>query len=491
MYELRKQHNIFYMGDSEVRLGANRYLRSIVPEIVYLSEEHSTFSKPLFTANESFLELFYELDNSIKASDLLLPYPQLKQITSKKEELKKILKSNERILEKIKAAIEFIKSTKHQQNPFPPATTSKIPKLSFDKNVSLIVSLPMKRISEEELKTKIEQESTFLLDSIKDWTGSSANHKSIIYTMEHYKKLVRKYIHRYCRKQDPIDRLYNLLAGARNTHINEANTLSSNGNENLVENQEKHVLKKKIIKSKDKCIWTQLNLWFMGISENMKGSLDSIILTLPNSKIPIQFLNVAAINRLSAIAKMLQYCLNNGITVAEFMEDRTYQKIKARLKRMEKTGTSGSNKDTMYYPSLDEIPYLLSLRNDNVEIVVNQLKSNIILLHNTNTSLRNEEELQRVWSRNRRIIEKMKKKIPQTTENTIPRTEISRVISRKRRRKERKHEKRKIPKLEDSNSDTNTTPKEHSLKTTPPIIDKPKFKVIKCYHISEKGNCAS
>ena len=483
MYELRKQHNIFYMGDSEVRLGANRYLRSIVPEIMYLSEEYSSFSKPLFTANESFLELFYQLDNSIKASDLLLPYPQQKQITSKKEELKRILKSNERTLEKIRAAIEFIQSTKYQQNPFPPVTTFKTPKLSFDKNVSLIISLPMKRISEEELKTKIEQESTFLLDSIKDWTGSSANHENIIYTMEHYKKLVRKYIHRYCRKENPIDRLYNLLARARNTHINKANVLSSNGNENLVENQEKHVLKKKIIKTKNKCIWTQLNLWFMDINEDMKRSLDSIISTLPNSKIPIQFLNVAAINRLSAIAKMLQYCLNNGITVDEFMKDRTYQKIKARLKRMERTDISGGNKGTMYYPSLDEIPYLLSLRNDNIEIVVDQLKSNIILLHNT--YLRNEEELERVWSRNRRIIGKMKKKIPQTTRNTIPQKKITRVISRKRHRKERKYEKRKIPKLEDSNSDTNTTPKEHSLKTTPPIIDKPKFKVIKCYHIAK------
>lgn len=477
MYELRKHCNQSSMNDSEHCLGRNGFVRSNGPKLMYLSKEFVECSSgfgSIFSESESLPNFFEELALPKDFTDLLLLDPQPKKIISEMEKTKKIMKNNKKLLTKIEATLSFLQSRTTQS-------------LAHDTNFQgakllPIATIPTRRMTDEELRVKLESEKSVLLDLLKDWATSRATHKNIIGAIENYKKLVKKYIRRYHRKDNPIEQLHLLLLKAKNAYITEAN--SSNVTEDFIETRGKYLSKRKNIKKRDKDIWAQLNLYFMGIGENIKTTLNTLTTSLPQPEPCIQFLNMFVINRLSAIAKMLQYCLDNGITVAEFMEDRTYQKIKARLKRIDEVSSGGI--EALYCPSLDEIPFLLSLRGENIENIINGLKSSITFQHTSITSPRSEEELKIISDKNKNIVRNVIEKIIEAKDNDMPRTEIKDIICkiRKKHKRGRKNEKKK-PKLDDYESDTNTTPKEHSLKTImqlPSITGKLKSKVLRFYY---------
>lgn len=472
MYTSHKQHSLFDITDSEqVGLSACEFSSVFLPEAMHFTGERTDYSfKPLFDANEPLPNLFEKLGFPKSASDLLSLRKQSADQIKRMRRLNKIKKFNKRLLRKIDSILEFAESV---SSPSQETGTGAL-KLTFNKSLITITSVRTKekRMTDEELRLKLESKKILLLDLLKNWTASSASHKNIIDTMESYKKLVNKYARKYHRIENSADQLCDLLLKAKNAHISSTNSLNSGESAS-------HGVKKRSTKKKHTHVWNQLNLYFMDINQDIRGSLNRFDSASPINEVNIEFLNVASINRLLAIAKMLQYCLDNGITVAEFLDDRTYQKIKARLKRLEETvllAPPGTVKEKIYCPSLDEIPFLLLLGKDNIEGTIDTLKDSLTSVCSMNFSLKREKELVEISERNRKLVAKISERIATTKEITIPQIEIDNTIF-KRRYKKAKCQKRQ--KLDDSESDTNTTRKEDSLKTTVQSMKKPKFKVIR------------
>eukprot|EP00826_Nyctotherus_ovalis_P046115 TRINITY_DN5175_c0_g1_i5.p1 TRINITY_DN5175_c0_g1~~TRINITY_DN5175_c0_g1_i5.p1 ORF type:complete len:310 (+),score=38.14 TRINITY_DN5175_c0_g1_i5:209-1138(+) len=306
-----------------------------------------------------------------------------------------------------------------------------------------------------------------LTESLKYWTICAANHKDIIDAMEGYKNLVSKYVKKYYSKENSVECLCSLLTKAK-----------CRGDLSPLEESESHVERltlKKHAKAKDKHIWKLLNLHFMGIDQEVRKILKKFGSPSLRAETSTQFLDMASINRLSAIAKMLQYCLDNRITISEFINDRIYQKVSARFKLLKEANPQGASKEILYCPSPSEIPYLLSLDFGNIESLVVRLKSNMLAFRGASTLLAREKELKVVANRNKVMIEKVSKKTLNTEEDVMPYVEIKQIITRIEKRCKREGKQR----LNDLGSDTNTTLKESSLKSTikfPHAVGGPKFK---------------
>ena len=119
-------------------------------------------------------------------------------------------------------------------------------------------------------------------------------------------------------------------------------------------------------------MWKRLDQYFEDIDTNPLERL----LPIPKEKQEERtFLNMEAVNRLAAIAKMLQYCDEKKINVTEFVEDRTYQKVKAKLKQ---SVVDNNTYKLIYCPSLEEIPYLLSIETEFLGKIIDCLKEDIL-----------------------------------------------------------------------------------------------------------------
>eukprot|EP00826_Nyctotherus_ovalis_P048810 TRINITY_DN5791_c0_g1_i24.p1 TRINITY_DN5791_c0_g1~~TRINITY_DN5791_c0_g1_i24.p1 ORF type:complete len:398 (-),score=77.27 TRINITY_DN5791_c0_g1_i24:13-1206(-) len=378
MYETRR---LFRIPDSQINLKAYDFSKATFPEMTYLeigTAEYLGDFRPLFTLNETFPCFFENSPPPEDPADLLLCTSSSNTTleppvsASKLGRLRKITKWNKRLLRKIDSILELLGSVGVHALQAP--NTENL-KLSFNRSL-LIGNLPgAKRMSDEELRKKIEKQEEVVLEQVKNWPASSGMYRNVVDALEKYKRLAVKYVRRYYRKENPLEQLRNLLLKVRNTHITEANSL--NANDNPVEAQEKHNQRRKYIRTRYKHLWTQLNLYFLQPNQETKSSLLHFQSVQYHNNLPIQFLNMFAVNRLSAIAKMLQYCADNGTTVAEFMDDRTYQKVKARLKRAEEAVLMGDAKEVVC-PSLEEVDFLLSLGKENVADAIGVLKLSLI-----------------------------------------------------------------------------------------------------------------
>jgi hypothetical protein len=488
MYETSRQSNLFPLSTTEMNLNAYGLSKTVLPEITHLSSNlEEYYFKPLFTPDEPFPDLFEDLLHPKNYRDLIFGSMQTEERGDQRKEdvkLSGLVKSNKRLLKKIETVLRSVSSLNEKQVM---EVGSGRMRLSLRQDGVFLGRESEKRMTGEKLRSKLESESVCLLNLLRNWTVCSANHEELIDSMERYKSLINKYVRRSFRREHPIDQLRNLLFEAKNTQVERVNSLFQN---ETIEGHGKHTVKRRAIKSKHKHIWTQLSLFFLNINQDMKHSLSNFESPFIRTKDNIQFLNMLYINKLSAIAKMLQYCLDNGITVAEFMEDRTYQKIKARLKRIEDAAlvySAGTIKEVMHCPSLNEIPYLLSLKNADIGSIANVLKNNVtssLSFNYLDMPLKCEEELKKVEEKNKGMINRLNERISRAKEIPVPQIKMSKDICRvkKRKRKRKKDEKFKRQKLEDSGSDTNATPKEHSVKTTiqlPLVIDGPKFKVVR------------
>lgn len=496
MYESYMLNNVFRTSSSR-QYSTYELSRSTLPRTISLSSRFTEYYfQPLFTPTETFPNFFEKLSYPKDTSDLLLPNLQSKKQNGEFKRANKAMKSNKRLLKKIESILSFLQASIEESNILLNENKFDSIKLSLKQNslsrTSLVPEEITKRVTDEGLKLKLNCESISLLNLLNNWTVCYSTHKELIDTLEAYKKLVSKYVRRYYRRESNIDQLRNLLIAAKNEQMERENSINNN---KWTEGHEKSVIKKRTVKRKCKCVWTQLSSYFLNFNPEIKRSLKNLEPPFIRSDSNIQFLNMSSINRLGAIAKMLQYCLDNGITVAEFMDDRTYQKIKTRLKRMEETVLTtqpGAIKDIVYCPSLTEIPFLLSLKNENIESIVGILKNSVTLPYNSCISKRREEELKEIADENRSLVAKINERIMHTKEPIVEQVKNEQFTLRikKRCRKEKKDAKPKKQKLEDSGTDTNTTPKEHSLKTViqlPFTIDKPKFKVLKLHQESEEN----
>ena len=427
------------------------------------------------------------------------------------------------------------------------------------------------RLTSEELVSALESKKVAIFAELKEWPNTiatmSGNNKKLIETFEGYKKLARKYIRRvfYTDNEDKLSRLCAML-----TQLNDLNASAvtdktavvsapdpllmeeklgianaqsdaalleectllggklpykqkviakSNGtadtNPELSEEKpgdmSKQKIKKKVWTGKNKSLWTQIEPYFYELSPEAENAFSALLSEESQSPaVKAQaagLLNMFAVNRLSAIAKMLQYCKDNKLTTTEFMEDRTYQKIKSRYKQQCSsaifgkltfgTTTSHFHAENMSCPALDEIDYLLSIGKDRLDSTISYLKA---VLVSPAESFSNyfrtlpviEQEFSTISSKNRSIFKKISDKIkgkflssnaitepilnassvpPQnskvtaepdiTSHDSLPATKSSEIIPiiKKRRKKTEFRETIKRQKIEDPSTETKATPK--------------------------------
>eukprot|EP00826_Nyctotherus_ovalis_P066840 TRINITY_DN9925_c0_g1_i6.p1 TRINITY_DN9925_c0_g1~~TRINITY_DN9925_c0_g1_i6.p1 ORF type:complete len:139 (+),score=31.67 TRINITY_DN9925_c0_g1_i6:110-526(+) len=88
------------------------------------------------------------------------------------------------------------------------------------------------------------------------------------------------------------------------------------------------------------------------------------------------------------------------MTIEEFMENRTYQKIKARLNQT----------PSIYLPKLEEMNYLLSVGKYNVDFTIELLKSQLLTQYRYVGNVL-EGELEETGRKNRRLLESLKTRL--------------------------------------------------------------------------------
>lgn len=482
---MHKPHDLFQVagpeGKSEVSPSAREFSRMDAPEIMSISEEYMDYSfhfRPLFAINEPFPNLFENLEFARDASDLVIFYTDLKKPVVNVGKVKKMMKSNRALLKKIELVVAFLQSESEEQSLLHPKMPLNAFKQSFNK-----VPLPVSPLPAQEkcgkdkgLSAKLSKAGAMLIESLKYWTVCAACHKDIIDAMEGYKSLVSKYVSRCYSKESSIERLCSLLARAKRK-------VGLGPLEESESHVERLALKRKNTSPKEKLIWKLLNLHFTEIGWEVRQLLRKFNSSSHYTKVSVKFLDIASINRLSAIAKMFQYCLDNRITISDVINDRIYQKMGARFKLLKEANSQGTSKEVLHCPSLNEIPYLLSLDFGNIESLVAKLKNNVLDFRRAGASLVREEKLKAIAKTNKIIIKRVGKRMLSTEEGVMPQAEATQIVSRVRKRckRGRKEEKQR---LNDLGSDTNTTLKESSLKTTikpPPAVGGPKFKILKSH----------
>lgn len=170
-----------------------------------------------------------------------------------------------------------------------------------------------------------------------------------------------------------------------------------------------------------KRVWDKLNIHFEIPSSYILQELKE----RGEDELPLNnLLNLYAVNRLSAIAKMLLYCKQNNIQPQSFKEGRTPQRIKGWHKMSKITAiTYGPLMDFyedsyldnkgMCYPLPDELDYLLSLEPNNIAEEITRLK--LMLDSQVDyTKLQIEIELERITTTNKHLLNSLMERVEET-----------------------------------------------------------------------------
>ena len=127
-----------------------------------------------------------------------------------------------------------------------------------------------------------------------------------------------------------------------------------------------------------------------------------------------QILNMYAINRLSAILKMVQYCDDNGILYCEFKEGRILQKVLGLYKM--KNADSFAKDSEYFYPSPTEMEYLMSLEPKKILDEISRLKIILFAYEQTYEETTQDIILKNLGERNKtlmgRIFNRIKTEAP-------------------------------------------------------------------------------
>lgn len=228
-----------------------------------------------------------------------------------------------------------------------------------------------------------------ILYQLNTWIPDSTNlNLSLIQILEEYKTLINRLVDRFEQKNMEL-------------------TI-----ENLKAYKKRSKLSKKRITKTMKCmgekkdtekVWDKLNSYF----EFSPSCILEQLQERPEEELQFSsLLSLHAINRLSAIAKMIQYCRENKIKLKQFKEGRTPQRIKGWHKMSKITAiTYGplteSYQDTYLdkkgkcYPLLSELDYLMSLNLDTIGEEITRLKVMLNRQKECNKSNR-ELELERI-----------------------------------------------------------------------------------------------
>ncbi len=382
--------------------------------------------------------------------ELLLPEAQVQRrpehswvpqaSLGKKQELKALLGANKRLQKKISKAIEFFCAMSQQYGMVstPPVTESldaysaesvnsrqmidgiqeresvpgpfvlKIPlSKELHKQIELIPPRPQ---TKTELCINLDRLQCEILSSLPSWTIDSLNHVPMIKLLEDYKRTIRRLVRLWAKEEDPYEKLFEQLKELRKVAESEqfkvplyfsgiagkrkrgSPEVEINGHANPQNLAKAYI---KALGGKDSP-WLQTFSYFPEIPETVIDPFTAIHMPTSRSLLigNTKPLPLYAINRLSAIAKMLQYCKESRIDLEQFQKGRIRQKISAlqlqrkclredpRLYPKHSTfyqGNGHSNGTTdhdslSYPPTQDELDYLLGLDVSQIDWIITELK---------------------------------------------------------------------------------------------------------------------
>eukprot|EP00826_Nyctotherus_ovalis_P059607 TRINITY_DN8304_c0_g1_i5.p1 TRINITY_DN8304_c0_g1~~TRINITY_DN8304_c0_g1_i5.p1 ORF type:complete len:311 (-),score=59.87 TRINITY_DN8304_c0_g1_i5:18-950(-) len=167
-------------------------------------------------------------------------------------------------------------------------------------------------------------------------------------------------------------------------------------------------------------VWDKLNTYFETASPHILQQLQQ------SPGLSFNFLNLHAINRLSAIAKMIQYCSTSNMELKRFKEGRTPQRIKAWHKMSKITAITYGSPAEIYkesyvdhtgvcYPLLREMDYLLSLNSEAVVDEIAILKG-LLKTEGACVRLETEVELERVSASNKLLLNTLMERVREAKE---------------------------------------------------------------------------
>ena len=148
-------------------------------------------------------------------------------------------------------------------------------------------------------------------------------------------------------------------------------------------------------------------------SSDVKEAFNEILFQGDYGGPDVKFLNMESINRLSAIAKMLVYCIDNKISVEEFVTNRTYQRINSHIfaAQLNPTNNSEIQKRNQYFPSREEFSFLRTIKGEDLNHCVCCLMTKINSSSNLLDPNDHEKEFHNVMLKNKFIIKKILNKM--------------------------------------------------------------------------------
>lgn len=236
-----------------------------------------------------------------------------------------------------------------------------------------------------------------ILCQLKTWIPDSTNlNLSLIQILEEYKTAINRLVDRFEQKNMELT-IERLKAYKKRSKLSKKRTAK---------------IMKCIGEKKDtEKVWDKLNAHF----EYSPSYILEQLQETPEEELQFSsLLNLHAINRLSAIAKMIQYCKENKIELKQFKEGRTPQRIKGWHKMSKITAiTYGpimeSYQDTYLdnkgrcYPLLSELDYLMSLNPSAIGEEITRLK--VMLNKQKDCNKPDKElELERISMHNKELL---------------------------------------------------------------------------------------
>lgn len=221
-------------------------------------------------------------------------------------------------------------------------------------------------------------------EELSGWNEQSARHKRLIALFEAYKHLVNAVL---VTNTDPCARLCGGLRILRKRAQSEAAQVPP-----YAWTSQKNARGLKMLRSGREYAeemggrhspWLQEEYFVpvpLSVAQNLHATAKESI-GLNN----MELLSLHAVNRLSAIAKMLHYCKKQRISLSQFKQGRTKQKLAALRSQRELLASEHSSSDITsstsaaadYYPSSEELEYLFELEAEELQGVVAELKGRI------------------------------------------------------------------------------------------------------------------
>eukprot|EP00826_Nyctotherus_ovalis_P002035 TRINITY_DN10386_c0_g1_i4.p1 TRINITY_DN10386_c0_g1~~TRINITY_DN10386_c0_g1_i4.p1 ORF type:complete len:465 (+),score=93.75 TRINITY_DN10386_c0_g1_i4:227-1621(+) len=330
-------------------------------------------------------------------STLLLPSPSsastlsLLEAQSRKTRVDKVRKRNEKTLRHLQrllalTASSALETSSKQNSPFIQEITpgrftidiSAVKRCAYNSIIYYSSSKSDDMLERlEELRREIEEE-------LSDWSEQGARHKKLIALLESYKRLVNALLD---TNTDPYARLASGLRILRNRVQSEAAEVPP-----YAWKCPRNVYGQKVLKSGKEYVeelggkhspWLQEE-YFVRVPLSVVQNLHATAKGSSNLD-NVEFLSLHAVNRLSAIAKMLNYCKEQTVSLIQFKKGRTKQKL-AALRSQHKllanehpnsSSTSSTSAAADYYPSSEELGYLCGLDVGKLCEVVAELKGRI------------------------------------------------------------------------------------------------------------------